>query len=575
MNNLRSTLALLVALSGSCCPAWGLGIDTPTEQAAGTAPVGGEKWTAVIDGKEVPAPAIPMGDDATVRAILDEGKNRNQVMAHLTYLSKEIGPRLTGSANAEAANRWCEEQYRAWGLANPRIEQWGEVATRFDRGPSAAKVLLRREKKDDDGEVTSVEYEPLRDIQFTTLAWTKGTDGPRRGPVIKQPATEEEFEAMKGDLEGAWILIKARPPAGQRGFRSGLQDQFKRRMETRKKAAAGESLDGLSLLDRLALEPVAGFISTGRDERIWTGGAPDWRARPLEEVPDDVHAIVRLSDYDFINSRISDKEPIEVEIDANNVLTPGPIPTYNTIAEIVGTEFPDEVIIISAHLDSWDGPGSEGSTDNGTGSSVTLEAARILAAVNAKPKRTIRFVNWTGEEQGLLGSEAYVESIKDHWPNISACFVDDGGTNYQGGLGAADFMVEFLAAATAPINNQFYSETDKKWLNVNIRHSGKKIETHGSSDHASFNAVGIPGFFWDETGRADYGYGWHTQHDTLELAIPEYLIQSATNSALVAYRLACAPSLLPREGELMDKEPVTDDAVEDAPADAPKTNSGN
>jgi len=241
----------------------------------------------------------------------------------------------------------------------------------------------------------------------------------------------------------------------------------------------------------------------------------------------------------------------------------------------VGTEFPDEVIIISAHLDSWDGPGSEGSTDNGTGSSVTLEAARILAAVGAKPKRTIRFVNWTGEEQGLLGSEAYVERIKDHWPNISACFVDDGGTNYQGGLGAADFMVEFLAAATAPINNQFYSETDKKWLNVNIRHSGKKIETHGSSDHASFNAVGIPGFFWDETGRADYGYGWHTQHDTLELAIPEYLMQSATNSALVAYRLACAPSLLPREGELMDKEPVTDDAVEDAPADAPKTNSGN
>ncbi len=538
-----SAAFVLMALAGTACLAGEPGISA---EASGE----GEAWTAVIDGKEVPAPAIPMGSDATVRAILDEGKNRNQVMNHLTHLTKEIGARLTGSENAEEANRWCEEQYKAWGLANARIEQWGEVTTRFDRGPSSAKVLLRREKKDDDGEVTSVEFEPVRDIEFTTLAWTRGTDGPRRGPVLKQPQTEEELEAMRGDLEGAWILIKARPPTGQRGFRSGLQDQFKRRMETRKKAADGESLDGLSLLDRLALEPVAGFLSTGREERIWTGGAPEWRKRALEDIPEDVHAVIRMSDYDYINSRLTDKEPIEVEINANNILTPGPTPTYNTIAEIVGSEFPDEVIIISAHLDSWDGPGSEGCTDNGTGSAVTLEAARILAAVGAKPKRTIRFVNWTGEEQGLLGSRAYVENIKEHWPNISACFVDDGGTNYQGGLGAADYMVEFLAAATAPINNQFYSETDKKWLNVDVRHSGAKIETHGSSDHAAFNAVGIPGFFWDEIGRADYGYGWHTQNDTLDLAIPEYLMQSATNSAMVAYRLACAPSLLPREGEL-------------------------
>lgn len=539
---------IALAIAAAAGPVWALPPDEP--------------WMAIIDGKEVPAPTIPMGDEATVRAILDEGKNRNQVMTHLTHLTKQIGPRLTGSEKAEVANRWCEEQYKAWGLSNVRTEQWGEIATRFDRGPSAAKVLLRREKKDEDGTVTSVEFDSIRDIQFTTLAWTKGTEGPRRAPVIKMPTTEEEFAAVKDQLQGAWVLMKARAPLGQRGFRSGLQEQYKRRMETRKKVAEGESLDGLSIADRVSLEPVAGFLSTGREERIWTGGAPDWRNRALADIPNDVHAIIRLSDYDFINSRLTDGEPIEVEVDANNILTAGPIPTYNTIAEITGTELPNEVIIISAHLDSWNGPGSEGCTDNGTGSSVTLEAARILMAVNAKPKRTIRFVNWTGEEQGLLGSGAYVEAIKEHWPNISACFVDDGGTNYQGGLAAADFMVEYLAAATAPINNQFYSEVDKKWLNVDIRHAGAKIETHGSSDHASFNKVGIPGFFWDETGRADYGYGWHTQHDKLDLAIPEYLVQSATNSAMVAYRLACAPSLLPREGELKEKEgPKTEEPM--------------
>ncbi len=114
-------------------------------------------------------------------------------------------------------------------------------------------------------------------------------------------------------------------------------------------------------------------------------------------------------------------------------------------------------------------------------------------------------------------------------------------------------MVEYLAAATAPVNGVFYSETDGQFLDVNIRPTGDKIDTHGGSDHAAFNRAGVPGFFWDEEGRADYGHGWHTQNDTLELAIEEYLVQSATNAAIVAYNLANAPGMLPREGELFEK----------------------
>ncbi len=205
-------------------------------------------------------------------------------------------------------------------------------------------------------------------------------------------------------------------------------------------------------------------------------------------------------------------------------------------------------------MDSWDGPGSMGTTDNGTGTAVTIEAARILMAVGAQPKRTIRFGLWGGEEQGLLGSKGYIESLtEDELANISAAFVDDGGTNYEGGIPAADFMVEYLAAATAPVNGVFYSETDGQFLDVNIRPTGDKIDTHGGSDHAAFNRAGVPGFFWDEEGRADYGHGWHTQNDTLELAIEEYLVQSATNAAIVAYNLANAPGMLPREGELFEK----------------------
>jgi carboxypeptidase Q len=204
-------------------------------------------------------------------------------------------------------------------------------------------------------------------------------------------------------------------------------------------------------------------------------------------------------------------------------------------------------VIVSGHLDSWNGPGSTGTIDNGTGSSVTLEAARILMAAGAKPKRTIRFILWTGEEQGLLGSKSYVERNGDQLDKISCVLVDDGGTNYEGGLGGTDAMLPMLANATAPINNVFYSETDGRYLNVNLHSTGERLSGGGGSDHASFNAVGVPGFFWDEVGRADYGYGWHTQYDRLDQAIPEYLMQSSTCAAVTAYNLACAPSLLPRE----------------------------
>ncbi|MGQ0628591.1 MAG: M28 family metallopeptidase, partial [Phycisphaerales bacterium] len=236
-----------------------------------------------------------------------------------------------------------------------------------------------------------------------------------------------------------------------------------------------------------------------------------------------------------------------------------------------GSEKPDEMIVISAHMDSWDGPGSRGTTDNGTGTSVVLEAARILAAVGAKPKRTIRFINYTGEEQGLLGSAGYVRDHKADLDKVSACFVDDGGTNYEGGLTVPPQMVPYLARATAATNNQFYCPIDRKFLNVDIKTSKRKsLGRGGSSDHASFNAAGVPGFFWDEVGRADYGYGWHTQNDKLDLAIPIYLAQSATNMAVVAYNLACAPDLLPRS--IVEPAAPSEERPERRPDPSQRTN---
>lgn len=510
-----------------------------------SAPAPARQVVAVIDGKEVPPPAIEMGDPETIAAILDEGKNRNQVMDHLTHLTKRIGSRLTGSQRLITANHWCRDQYVRWGLSNSHVEQWGDVATGFDRGPSTGKLLLVREKKNDDNSVT-IEHDKLRDFEFSTLSWTKGTEGPVRGKVIREPQTDEDYEAVKDQLAGSWILVKAASPIGQRGVRRRLADFAEMRSAARKKLADGAAPETLTMQEKVAVAPVAGFISTTRDERVWTGGVNGWRERKIEDYPSDISVTVRSSDYDAINSRLADDEPIEVEFNLQHTLTPGPVPVYNTIAEIPGTTWPDEVVIVSGHLDSWDGVGSEGCTDNGTGSATTLETARILMAVGAKPKRTIRFVNWSGEEQGLLGSARYVDTHQDALPKISAVFVDDGGTNYNGGLNVPKAMIDMLAAATAPINNVFYDDTDGKYLNCDLRTIDERMPPNGGSDHASFNRVGVPGFYWSETGRADYSYGWHTQHDKLDLAIPNYLAQSATCAAITAYNLACAPTLVPR-----------------------------
>lgn len=504
----------------------------------------GSTFVAIIDGKEAPCPDLNMGDDTVTRAIIDEGKQHNQVMRHLKHLTHDIGARLTGSTNAEKANRWCQEQYQSWGLANPHLEEWGQIPVRFDRGPSSGKVLLRRTTKDEEGN-EKFDHEPIRDLVLTTQAWSWGTAGAVRGRLVKEPKTEEEFAAIKPQLAGAWIVIGAPAPVGQRGIRGLVGARYELRQSARKKAADGTAASDLSIPERLALEPVAGYISTSRDERVWTGAVPKWRELDADAIPQDVHVIVRGSDYDFINSRLADGEPIEAEFNLEQTFTKGPIPVYNTVAEIRGTEWPEQVVIVSAHLDSWNGPGSQGCTDNGTGTAVTLEAARILAAVGARPRRTIRFIHWTGEEQGLLGSKEYVKAHAAELENISVMFVDDGGTNTQGGIYCTEEQRDMLAAATAPINNQFYSEVDKKYLNVDVK-AGKRQRMSGGSDHMSFNSAGVPGFFWDEIGRADYGYGWHTQNDTYEIAIEEYLVQSSTNAAVTAYRLACADTMLPR-----------------------------
>lgn len=438
-------------------------------------------------------------DPATVAKIVDEGKNRNQVMQHLTYLTEEIGPRLTSSPQLQRACDWTAAKFREYGLQNVHLEQWGEWEVGFERGRrQSAKMVVPFE----------------RTFEFTSPSWTPGTNGPVRGRAIPMPATMADFEKVKDSLKGAWVL--QRTPAA-RGARPTEEQQ--------------------ALQDAIAGAGPAGVVTASRNELVLTSGRSTitWDALPTQ-----VRPMIRKSDMDAVFAQIEAGKTVVLEFEMQQSFVKGPRPLYNVVADIPGTEKPDEIVIVSGHLDSWDGPGSTGTCDNGTGTMVALEAARILMKTGAKPKRTIRFIMWTGEEQGLFGSRRYVEMHKDELDKISAVLVDDGGTNYQGGVVCVKEMEAMFQEALKPAMDAFPD------MPMQIR-VVERMPRGGGSDHAPFNAVGVPGFFWNETGRSDYNFVHHTQHDSLDQAIPEYLVQSSTNSAAAAYILASAPTMMPRQ----------------------------
>lgn len=465
----------------------------------------------------VAAQGFCQADPATTQRIIDQGKNHSQVVRLLRDLTN-IGPRLTSSSNLEKAQLWAMGKFRSWGLQNVHLEKWGEFPVGFDRGKCSGRMVSPE----------------VRDFEFTAPSWSEGTHGNKKGLAVNAPTTMDELNAIKGKLKGAWVLYKTPPPRPPR-VRPG---------ETPPEPSP-ELKAALELQKAIVDAGILGTVMAAR-----TGGRPDqgeltqtsgqWQNKTFENHPMDVSITIRKSDMDAIQKNLDASKPVTLEFNLEHKWRKGPISISNVIADIPGTEKPDEIVIVSGHLDSWDGPGSQGALDNGVGSSTTLEAARILATVKAKPKRTIRFILWSGEEEGLFGSAGYVRDHKAELDKISAVLVDDGGTNYQGGYVGLASQKDIFEAAFAPVVAAFPDMPEKFSVSQNMPRGG-------GSDHASFNAVGVPGFFTIETGRSDYGFVHHTQHDRFELAIPEYLVQSGTNGAAVSYYLACLPGLLPRQ----------------------------
>ena len=438
------------------------------------------------------------GDQATLTRILEEGKNRNRGYQTLTELCTKIGPRLTGSTHLERAKVWAMDKFKSYGLQNVHLEEWGTVEVGFERGPRQSVKLI-------------APYEAA--LTYTTPCWTVGTSGPVQGKLMVSPTTAAEAEAKKDDLKGAWILMP-----GTVGMRAA---------DYRKPTELDLKIDTYG---------IAGRIYTTGVDLVWTGGT--WRDYTDETRPKTPLIVVPKKDYDLMKFNVDKSRSPILEVNIENRFLRKPIPQHNVIAEIPGTEKPDEVVIVSGHLDSWNGPGSQGASDNGTGSSATIEAARILMASGAKPKRTIRFILWTGEEQGLLGSTSYVDKHKDELDKIMAVLVEDSGQNYHASIAGLPNMMEILQTSVGPMADAFPE------MPVAAREVSRM--SRSGSDHVPFLLKGVPAFFMGKGGNLSYRHVWHTQNDR-PTEVPEAnMRQMSTNLAVLSYNLSCSPEMMPR-----------------------------
>ena len=452
-------------------------------------------WSAVLVLSAL-ATDVLAGRQEEVDRIVATARGDDRSMEHLDALCNRIGPRLTGSDNLQNACEWGRDRFAAFGAEGARLEAWGEFPVGFNRGPWSGRVV-----------------EPeVRVLQFATPAWSAGTKGLVRGKAVMAPTTDEELDALKPSLKGAWVFT----PAPQPG-RSQPKADFLEKV--------GKALDE---------NGAAGVVRPGRGELIHTDG--NYRIT-WDKLPTRSSVRLLQAQFDEIVGWLKAGKDVLVEFDIRNHFEKGPIPLYNVVADIPGVDKPDEYVIVGGHLDSWDG--ATGATDNGTGIATTLEAARILIKAGVKPRRTIRFMLWTGEEQGLLGSRAYVKAHPELVSKVSAVLVHDGGTNYLSSIRATEAMMSDFQQVFAPIVN----------LDANFPFEVKKVDglMGAGSDHTSFLNVDVPGFFWGQSGKASYPHTHHTQFDTFDAAVPAYQAHSSLVVAMAAYGIAELDHLLSRE----------------------------
>jgi carboxypeptidase Q len=454
---------------------------------------------------QAPAEAAPTAllPDGMAERIRDEGIAQSQAMRLLRDLCGKVGHRLTGSDNFTKACYWAAGEFQAMGMPVVTLERWGEWRLAWNRGVWTGRIT-----------------NPVAmELYIATEAWTAGTNGAVTGLIVAVPTEVADVTPKK--VANKWVYYSKRP--------------------SREIRDACEAVGILGWVHR-AGDPDAKFPL-----RVRVFGDHRTAMKPIENAPVLPVISVRADQADALAELLATGKDVTAEFQVENTFRDGGIPLYNVIAEIPGSEKPEEVVIVCGHLDSWHQ--AQGTTDNGTGATSTLEAARILMAAGAKPKRTIRFCLWGGEEQGLLGSHGYVQRHRTEMERVSAVFNHDTGTNWAQSLGAPAKMFRQLEPVFAPVS-ALLSAPDRAWEGPVFQlKQTEELRGGGGSDHASFIAAGVPGLNWSLTGRSNYfSHTWHTQWDTIAVAVPEYQRHTATVIALAALGTANLDAMLDRTG---------------------------
>ena len=489
--------------------------------------------------------------------IRSEGFHNSKVMEIEGQLTDVIGPRLTGSPNLKRANEWTRDQFTEWGLVNSHLESFP-----FGRGWSNEYTEVR---------MVAPQTTPL--LAYPK-AWTVSTNGVLHAPVVKAKlATQADLDKYKGQLSGKIVLngemreIKPQDKAALERYDDkklaeiaeyqipGEKPRYNRE-EAAQRIAFQKTLNQY-LMD----EHVAAIIDPSRAGEaglVFVQGGASYEPNTPAGVPSLVMAI---ENYGRI-ARLLDRDiPVELEIDVRNTFYDSDPNAYNTIAEIPGTDKKDELVMLGAHLDSWHA--GTGATDNAAGSAITMEAVRILKAIGFKPRRTIRIALWTGEEQGLLGSHAYVKDhfgyhvpptdpkelampewlrkddtpldLKPEQAKVSAYFNIDNGTGKIRGV----YLQE--NEAVEPIFGAWMQPFNDLGMNT------LTMRNTGGTDHESFDAVGIPGFQFIQDPVEYMTRTHHSNADVYERIQREDMMQAAVILAAYVYDAAMRDNMLPRK----------------------------
>lgn len=524
-------------------------------------------------------PARPPARDPNdpVERIKDEAANRSQVMQTLSYLTDVIGPRLTNSPNMKRANNWTRDKLAEWGLQNAHLEAWGP----FGRGWSLERFSAS---------VVAPQTIPL--IAFPK-AWSPGTNGPVTGEVVYFDAKNEaDLQRFKGKLKGAIVLtaptrdVKARfdAPGTRLTDKDLLQladapdpaaRQSRRfQMNAEQLAAFRFSAQKLQFLSDEGVALLLDPSRAGDGGTLFVQGAtvpqpfdpsPTAMFRPRVSAYDKNAPLivpqitVAVEDYNRMARMIGLGEKLRMTVDLAVKFHDEDLMGYNTVAEIPGTDLREEIVMLGGHMDSWHS--GTGATDNAAGVAVTMEAVRILRALNLQPRRTIRIALWSGEEQGLLGSRAYVA---EHFGTLGDGSAATSMTALMGGQtpkvnpkpGHDKLSVYFnLDNGTGKIRGVYLQGNEavrplfRRWL-APFREMGAttlSVSNTGGTDHLSFDALGLPGFQFIQDEIEYESRTHHSNQDVYDRIQADDMKQASAIMAAFIYNAAMADEKLPRK----------------------------